>query len=94
MSYENKQPLILNLGSENLTTINELALMIAKVSNKKIKIKNNSYQPEGIIRRSSNNNFIKKTLNWEPILNLEGGLKTTYLWVKNILEKFGRGLLE
>jgi nucleoside-diphosphate-sugar epimerase len=73
----------LNLGTDRLVSINELANIIIKISEKeKIKLKHIK-GPEGVRGRNSDNSQLRKVLNWEPSTPLEEGLKITYNWIKN-----------
>jgi nucleoside-diphosphate-sugar epimerase len=70
-----------NLGSEFMITINDLALLIAKAANKIIHIKNIP-GPVGVMGRSSHNQLIKKEIGWRPDENLELGIEKTYYWIE------------
>lgn len=72
----------INLGSERMISINDLALLIAKIADKKISIKNVD-GPMGVMGRNSHNKVIKDVLGWAPKDNLEYGLSTTYSWIKS-----------
>ena len=72
----------INLGSDRMISINNLALLISKISNKTIKI-NHIKGPIGVMGRNSDNTLIKSILNWSPPDNLEYGLSKTYNWIKN-----------
>lgn len=80
MSAE-KTPPIVNLGSEEMISINDLALLIARIANKQISIKNIP-GPEGVRGRNSDNMLLQETLNWEPSQSLEEGLKKLYPWIE------------
>jgi GDP-D-mannose 3',5'-epimerase len=71
----------INLGSERMVTINELANIIAKIANKNIEIVNVP-GPLGVMGRNSHNKLIEETLGWRPDENLEYGLEQTYPWIK------------
>jgi nucleoside-diphosphate-sugar epimerase len=71
----------LNLGSERMISINNLVLLIAKLSNKNVTIKNID-GPTGVQGRNSHNKLIKEMINWSPNENLELGLTKTYNWIK------------
>lgn len=71
----------LNLGSTRIITINELALLIAKIANKNIKIQNVP-GPIGVMGRNSDNTLIKEKINWAPADNLEYGIEQTYKWIQ------------
>ena len=70
----------INLGSERMISINDLALLIAQIANKDITIKNIP-GPMGVMGRNSHNKLIKETIGWAPGDNLEYGLKKTYAWI-------------
>ena len=74
-----------NIGSEAMISINDLAKKIITISDKDIKIKNLP-GPQGVRGRNSDNNLIKKKLNWSPSLLLDDGLSLTYNWIKKELE--------
>lgn len=78
MESDYNQPV--NLGSERMISINNLALLIGKIAGKDITI-NNIPGPVGVMGRSSHNELIDYTLNWRPDENLEYGLKNTYDWI-------------
>jgi nucleoside-diphosphate-sugar epimerase len=69
-----------NLGSERMISINDLVLLIASLTNKKVSI-NNIAGPVGVMGRRSDNNLIRKLLNWSPDEDLESGLLKTYHWI-------------
>jgi GDP-D-mannose 3', 5'-epimerase len=73
-------PPILNLGSEEMISINDLAHLIARIANKRLTIKNIP-GPEGVRGRNSDNTLIRKTLNWQPSQSLEKGLRKLYPWI-------------
>ena len=69
-----------NIGSEEMVTINELVTMVAKIAQKKINIKNIT-GPTGVRGRNSDNKLIKEKLSWAPSQPLVDGLSTTYEWI-------------
>lgn len=71
----------INLGSEHLISINDLALLICKVAGKKLTIINVD-GPIGVMGRTSHNRLIEKLLGWRPDENLEEGLTHTYRWIE------------
>jgi GDP-D-mannose 3', 5'-epimerase len=83
MHSEVTQPL--NIGSDRLVTINELADMITIISGKKIEKKYLLNMPQGVRGRNSDNTLCKQMLNWEPKISLEDGLQKTYQWVRGIV---------
>lgn len=84
MNSEYDKPV--NLGSERMISINNLALLIGDIANKKVTI-NNIPGPVGVMGRSSHNDLIMEQLDWRPDENLEYGLKNTYEWIYNQIHK-------
>lgn len=72
----------LNLGSERMISINDLALLIASLTNKCINIKNID-GPMGVMGRRSDNTLLKEVLGWVPSEDLEYGLQKTYEWINS-----------
>lgn len=71
----------LNLGSERLISINNLAQLISSLNlSKNVEIKNID-GPNGVMGRCSNNDLLKKHTGWTPEENLEEGLIKTYEWI-------------
>jgi GDP-D-mannose 3',5'-epimerase len=71
----------LNIGSDRMVTINELAAMVAKIAGIEITIKHIK-GPMGVRGRNSDNTRLRETLKWEPALTLEQGLTFTYRWIE------------
>jgi len=69
-----------NLGSTRKISINELVLLIAERTNKRITIKNID-GPRGVMGRTSDNKMIKETIDWAPDEDLETGIDKTYTWI-------------
>ena len=69
-----------NIGSEEMVSINQLAEMIIGISGKKISIKNIP-GPVGVRGRNSDNKLIEEKINWKPTQPLIEGLKQTYTWI-------------
>lgn len=76
----------LNLGSDRPISISGLAQLIATISGKEIQIEKNFDSPMGVIARCSDNELIKRELNWSPPDRLEYGLKETYFWIKGLVD--------
>lgn len=70
-----------NVGSEEMVTINQLVSLVAQVAGKDIKIKNIP-GPTGVRGRNSDNKLIREKLNWEPSQPLVEGLTKTYKWIE------------
>ena len=70
-----------NIGSEEMVTINGLAEMVIDISGKDIKIENIP-GPLGVRGRNSDNRLIREKLGWEPTQTLRKGMETTFGWVQ------------
>ena len=75
-----------NIGSEEMITINDFAKMAIKISGKDIKIKNID-GPLGVEGRNSNNDLLENKLGWKPTSKLIDGMKKTYNWIENQIKK-------
>jgi nucleoside-diphosphate-sugar epimerase len=73
----------INIGSEEMVTINQMISILEKIANKKFKKKYLLDKPKGVKGRNSDNTLIKKELQWEPKYSLSEGLKKTYYWIEN-----------
>jgi len=70
-----------NIGSEEIVTINQLAEMVMEIAGKKLNIKHTD-GPLGVRGRNSDNKLIKQRLGWAPSQKLKIGLAETYNWIK------------
>ena len=70
-----------NIGSEEMISMNDFMKMIIKLSGKNLTIKNTEFHGVGVRGRNSDNKLIKEKLGWEPNYPLEKGIKTTYDWI-------------
>ena len=71
-----------NIGSEEMVSINDLAKMIMKIAGKNLSI-NHISGPLGVRGRNSDNKLILEMLGWAPSGSLENGLNKTYEWINN-----------
>jgi nucleoside-diphosphate-sugar epimerase len=69
-----------NIGSEEMVTINQLAQKVIDISGKKLTIKNIS-GPVGVRGRNSDNSLIRKELGWDYAQSLTDGLIKSYNWI-------------
>jgi nucleoside-diphosphate-sugar epimerase len=69
-----------NIGSEEMVTINQLAKIVMEIAQKPLSIKNIP-GPTGVRGRNSDNSLIESMLGWKPTLPLKDGLKKTYDWI-------------
>ena len=72
----------LNIGSEEMVTINNLVDLVASIAEKEIKVKHID-GPLGVRGRNSDNKLIEEKLNWSPTMKLSDGLKLTYNWINS-----------
>jgi len=72
----------INIGSERLVTIDQLADMIVKVSGKSITKTYDLSAPQGVRGRNADITLAGKVLGWEPKVSLEEGLARTYKWIE------------
>src|SRR5271154_3753023 len=70
-----------NIGSEEMVSINQLVHMVADIAGKKIEI-NNIPGPLGVRGRNSDNRLIRERLGWAPKDPLHKGLELTYGWIE------------
>lgn len=78
MESDFKEPI--NIGSEEMISINSLAKMVIDISGKSIGIKNIT-GPTGVRGRNSDNTLIRQVLNWKPKYSLHDGMVKTYAWI-------------
>jgi GDP-D-mannose 3',5'-epimerase len=71
-----------NVGSEEMIAINDLVKLVARISNKKIEIKNIP-GPTGVRGRNSDNKLIREKLHWAPSQTLAEGITKTYQWIES-----------
>jgi nucleoside-diphosphate-sugar epimerase len=71
-----------NIGSEEMISINDLAQMVIDISGKNVTIKNVS-GPVGVRGRNSDNTLYKEKVGWETQKKLIDGIKETYSWIKH-----------
>lgn len=77
---------VLNIGSEEMISINDLARMVIEISGKNLTI-NNIPGPTGVRGRNSHNELIWKELNWKPSQPLRIGIEKLYKWVEQEVTK-------
>ena len=80
-----------NIGSEEMVSINELVDIAAKVADKDVE-KNHIDGPLGVRGRNSNNDLIREKLDWDYTMTLEEGIKKTYDWINE--EQLGNKKVE
>jgi GDP-D-mannose 3',5'-epimerase len=79
MASDVREPL--NLGSEELVTINQLVTIVENIAGVQLKRRYNLDAPQGVRGRNSDNTLIQARLGWKPSISLEEGLEKTYHWI-------------
>jgi nucleoside-diphosphate-sugar epimerase len=74
-----------NIGSDEMVTINQLVDIACSIENKKL-VKNHIDGPLGVRGRNSDNKFIKEQIGWAPDYPLAKGIEKTYNWIKTQLD--------
>ena len=75
-----------NIGSEEMVSINELVRITAKVAQKSIG-RDHVDGPLGVRGRNSNNDLIREKLGWDYSQSLEDGIRKTYNWINKFVEE-------
>ena len=74
-----------NIGSEEMVTINQMAEIIMQIAGKKLGVQHRP-GPTGVRGRNSDNRVIRAELGWEPSMSLREGLTKTYWWIESQVE--------
>lgn len=77
----------INLGSSEMVSINQLVDMVEDIAGIKLDRKYDPDAPKGVRGRNSDNKLIQKYLGWEPSIPLKKGMKKTYEWIREQMEK-------
>ena len=72
----------LNLGTDELVTISQLADIVAKTARKSIIKRHDLSRPQGVRGRNSDNTRLRQVLGWEPGISLRQGIHPTYKWIE------------
>jgi nucleoside-diphosphate-sugar epimerase len=75
-----------NIGSEEMVTINQLVETAAKVSSKVVQKRHKLDAPLGVRGRNSNNDLVREKLGWDYSQTLEEGIRKTYEWISAQIE--------
>jgi len=81
MESEIHEPL--NLGSDELVTIDQLVDIVEEIAGLKLERRYNLNAPKGVNGRNSDNTKILKLLGWEPSIRLKEGMAKTYEWIES-----------
>ena len=72
----------INIGSEEMVTINKLIEIVSEVSGKNVSRKHKLDAPTGVRGRNSSNDLIREVLGWDYEISLKLGVKKTYSWIE------------
>ena len=75
-----------NIGSEEMVTINDLVKITAKVAGKAVSRRHKLDAPLGVRGRNSNNDLVREKLGWDYEQTLEEGIRKTYEWIEQQVE--------
>ena len=73
----------INLGTEEIVTIDELVDAICKVSEKELTKRHDLTKPQGVRGRNSDNTLLAELLDWQPSILLEDGIGRTFPWISD-----------
>ena len=76
-----------NLGSDELVTVNDLLDIICEVAGKCLQRRYDTTGPQGVRGRNSNNSLLKEIVRWEPETSLREGIKITYDWINTEISR-------
>lgn len=85
MQSDHSKPI--NLGTDRMVTINELARIVIDISDKDDVSLVHVDGPQGVRGRNSDNSRLREVLHWEPAIDLEEGLVPTYRWIEEQVER-------
>ena len=80
----------LNLGTDELVTINGLVDIVSKIAGKRLTKRHNLNRPQGVRGRNSDNSLLQRVLGWQPSIPLKQGVALTYRWIHQDLATAGR----
>ena len=71
----------INLGSDEMVTVNELVAAVCEAAGKRLRTEHDLTKPQGVRGRNSDNSLLARTLGWQPQTTLAEGIKVTYDWI-------------
>ena len=81
MASDHHEPL--NLGTDELITVNGLVDLISGIAGKRLRKRHDLSKPQGVRGRNSDNTRLREVLGWEPSITLQQGLGVTYRWIES-----------
>jgi len=77
----------LNIGSDEVVTINQLVDQAAAAANKRVQKSYDATKPQGVRGRNSDNALVAELLGWSPRISLKDGIARTYPWIEQEVRK-------
>ena len=91
--FESNCRQVLNIGSEEQVSINQMINIIEEIGSYKVEKNYQLNMPKGVRGRSSNNDLVREKLGWDFETSLRSGLKITYNWIeKEIAKKLNKNI--
>ena len=81
----------INLGTDELVTINALVDAVCEAADKNLRRDHDLTKPQGVRGRNSDNTVLNDLLDWQPEISLHQGIKTTYDWIAAEIERRNNG---
>ena len=78
---------VLNIGSEEQVSINQMINTIEEIGNYKVDKNYQLDKPKGVRGRSSNNDLVREKIGWDSAISLRSGLEKTYKWIDREISK-------
>jgi len=78
---------VLNIGSEEQVSINQMIKIIEEISGYKVEKNYQLDKPKDVRGRSSNNDLVRSKLGWDFEISLKSGLEITYKWIEEEIAK-------
>ena len=98
--FNSKKYDVFNIGSEEQVSINEMINKIEEIADYKVERNYQLDKPKGVRGRSSDNNYVTKTIGWRSENTLKEGLTKTYKWIEaqinsgTNIDRFRKGSIE
>jgi len=80
----------INLGTEEMVTINQLVDMVCDKAGKRLVKQHDTTKPQGVRGRNSDNTLLEEVLGWSPTISLRQGIERTYPWVSRQVHREGQ----
>ena len=73
----------INLGTDELITVNQLVDAVCQTAGKRLRKNHDLSKPQGVRGRNSDNTVLKEVIGWQPAITIQEGIKDTYDWIAN-----------